>query len=137
MTSVATQVLLAFTAWTLLLAVVYVGYRVALVLTFKERANAWTRGAPEHVDPAWIIRFNHAHLNSLETLPLYAALVLFAYTQGQLNVLEPLAWIFMAARVFQSVVHVLSTAPLMVFLRANGLLVQWALLIYWMLQLAN
>ncbi len=133
--SAATHVLLLFTAWTLLMAVGYVGYRVVLVLSFKERANAWTRGAVEHDDPAIITRFNHAHLNCLETLPLYAAVVLFAYMQGQLGVLDQLAYVFMGARVAQSVIHVISTAPMMVFLRANALLVQWALLIYWMVQL--
>lgn len=133
--SAATHVLLLLTAWTLLLAVVYVGYRVVLVLTFKEKANAWTRGAIEHVDPAIITRFNHAHLNSLETLPLYAAVVLFAYMQGQLGVLDPLAYVYLGARMAQSVIHVISTAPLMVFLRANALLVQWVLLIYWLVQL--
>ncbi len=133
--SAATHVLLLFAAWTLLMAVGYVGYRVVLVLSFKERANAWTRGAAEHVDPAIITRFNHAHLNCLETLPLYAAVVLFAYMQGQLGVLDQLAYVFMGARVAQSVIHVISTAPMMVFLRANALLVQWALLIYWMVLL--
>ncbi len=133
--SAATHVLLLFAAWTLLMAVGYVGYRVVLVLTFKERANAWTRGGIEHDDPAIITRFNHAHLNCLETLPLYAAVVLFAYIQGQLGVLDQLAYVFLGARVAQSVIHVISTAPMMVFLRANALLVQWALLIYWMVQL--
>ncbi len=133
--SAATHVLLLFAAWTLFLAVIYVGYRVVLVLTFKERANAWTRGAPEHVDPAVITRFNHAHLNCLETLPLYAAVVLFAYMQGQLSVLDGLAYVFLGARVAQGVIHVISTSPIMVFLRANALLVQWVLLIFWMVQL--
>lgn len=135
MMSAATHVLLLFTAWTLLMALVYVGYRAVLVLSFKERANAWMRGAIEHQDPVWVTRFSHAHLNCLETLPLYAAVVLFAYMQGQLGLLDSLAYVFLGARIFQSVVHIISTSPLMVFARANGLFVQWALLIYWLIQL--
>lgn len=131
----ATHVLLLFVAWTIVMAFGYVGYRIALVLSFKERANAWTRGAVEHQDPAWVTRFHHAHLNCLETLPLYAGLVLVAYTQGQLGVIDGLAYVFLGARVAQSVIHAISTAPLMVFLRANALLVQIGLLIYWLVAL--
>lgn len=131
----ATHVLLLFVAWTVLIAFGYVGYRVALVLAMKERANAWTRGAQSHQDPAWVTRFHHAHLNCLETLPLYGGVVLVAYITGQLGVIDPLAYIFLAARVAQSTIHIISTAPLMVFLRANALIVQIGLLVYWMMGL--
>lgn len=131
----ATHVLVLFVAWTVLIAFGYVGYRVALVLGMKERANAWTRGAQEHKDPAWVTRFHHAHLNCLETLPLYASVVVAAYITGQLSAIDPLAYVFLAARVAQSTIHVISTAPLMVFLRANALIVQIALLVYWVVSL--
>lgn len=130
-------VLLGFTAWTLALALVYVGYRVALVLSFKEKANAWTRGAPSHVDPAWVIRFNHAHLNCLENLPLYAAVVIAAHLLSQAAVVDGLACIYLGLRIAQSVVHVINTGPLFVFLRANLLIGQWLCLIYWLLALSG
>ena len=133
--SSATEVLLLYCAWTLALAVVYVGYRVALVLTFKEKANAWTRNAPTHVDPAWVLRVNHAHLNCLETLPLYAGIVLGAYASGQLSAIDGLAYVFLGARIAQSIVHLISTGPMFVFLRANALIVQWALMAYWLFAL--
>lgn len=130
--SAAIEVLLVFTAWTLLLAAVYVGYRVGLVLTFKEKANAWTRGAAAHSDPAWVLRFHHAHLNCLENLPLYAAVVLGAYMLGEVSSLDQLAWVYMGARIAQSVVHVISTAPMMVFVRGNAWFLQLGILGYWL-----
>lgn len=129
--STAITVLLAFTALTIALAVIYVGYRTALVLSRRAPANSWTQGAPSHEDPAWVIRFQNAHLNCLENLPLYAAVVLGAYVSGQLSLLEGLAWIYFGARVAQVLIHVISTSPTFVFLRANVWFVQLAILAYW------
>lgn len=135
--SASIAVLLTFTAWTLALTAVYVGYRVALVLSFKEKANAWTRGAPSHVDPAWVTRFQHAHLNCVENLPLFAAIVLAAQALGQGGVIDGLAWVYMGFRFAQSIVHLVSTTPLFVFLRANMLLGQWVCLVYWLWSLCS
>ncbi len=125
-------VLLTFLAWTLALAVIYVGYRIVLVLSFKAPANSWTRGQPAHQDPAWVIRFHHAHLNCLENLPLYAGVVLAAFMLDQVAVVDGLAWIYMGLRFVQSVIHMISTSALFVFLRANMLVGQWACLCYWL-----
>lgn len=130
--SPAIQVLLLFTVLTLALAVVYVGFRVSRVLLGQAKANAWTRGAPEYQDPAWIRRFEHAHMNCLENLPVYAAVVLAAYMLGQLALLDSLAFVFLAGRLFQTTVHLISAGPLFVLLRATGLVVQWAVLAYWL-----
>ena len=58
-------------------------------------------------------------------------MVLGAYVSGQLSLLEGLAWIYFGARVAQVLIHVISTSPTFVFLRANVWFVQLAILAYW------
>ena len=131
------SVLISFTALTLALAMTYVLYRVALVLSFKAKANSWTRNAQQWQNPVWVTRFEHMHANALENLPVYAAVVLAASLTNQLGVVDPLAWIYFAFRIGQVVVHAISTSPLFVFLRANMLLGQWVCLVYWILAIAG
>ncbi len=133
--SASLTVLLAFAALTLALVATYVGYRVVLTLSFKTPANSWTRGNPSWEDPAWVLRFNHAHLNCLENLPLYGAIVLAAALTDQLGVVDELAWIYFGFRLAQTAVHLISTSALFVFLRANMLLGQWACLVWWLVAL--
>lgn len=135
--SAAICTLLAFTALTLGLAFVYVGYRTLITVTGKSPANSWSRSGPTWEDPAWVTRFHHAHLNCLENLPVYAAIVLAASLLGNIEMLEGLACWYLIARVVQSAIHVISTSALFVFLRANALIAQWAILIYWLLALAG
>lgn len=121
--------LLLFTAWTLAIMFIYVGYRVALVLTFKKPANSWGRSLPNQ-DPAFITRAHHAHLNLVENLPVYAAIVLAAAFMGKSAVVDQVACIYLLARVAQTLVHLISTAPIPVFIRANLFVVQIALSFY-------
>ena len=127
--------LLCFTALTVVLALGYVGYRVALVLSFKAAANSWTRGAASHVDPAIVTRVQHAHMNCLENLPVFAAVVFIAYAMGQLALIDELAMVFIGLRVAQSAVHVISTNATMVFIRGNLWLAQMAIIMFWLYQL--
>lgn len=121
--------LLLFAAWTLLLMFFYVGYRVALVLAMKKQANAWTRGQPVE-DPPFVVRAHHAHLNCVENLPIFAAIVLAAVALGKSPVVDAVAGIYLLARVAQSLVHLMSTSHWFVFLRANLFVVQVLLSFY-------
>lgn len=123
--------LLYFTVLTLAVMFIYVGYRVALVLTFKKKANEWTRGQPTG-DPAFITRASHAHMNLVENLPVFAVIVLAAAVLNKNAVVDAVACYFLAARLAQTTVHLISTAPMMVFLRANLFIVQVALCL-WMI----
>ena len=135
--SASIAVLLAFTALTVSLVMIYVGYRTALVLSSKTPANSWTRNAEKWQNPAWITRFEHAHANCLENLPVYAAVLLAAYLLGQVAIIDGLAWIYFAFRLGQVAVHLISTSALFVFLRANMLAGQWVCLGYWLLKLSG
>lgn len=122
--------LLLFAVWTLILMFIYVFPRVALVLTMKKKANAWTRGQPTEDSPL-LIRAQHAHMNCVENLPVYGAIVLAAAAMGRNEVVDGLlATAFIGLRIAQSVVHLISTSPGMVFLRANLFIPQILLCLY-------
>lgn len=123
--------LLWFTVWTLVLMLVYVGYRILLVLTMKKKANAWMRGQPSD-DPAFITRAQHAHMNCLENLPVFAAIVFAGVALGKSSGVDQVAAFVLYARLAQSVTHLLGTSPSLVFIRANFLVVQ-AGLFGWMI----
>ena len=123
--------LLLFTAWTLALMLVYVGYRVALVLAMKKPANSWGRDDKTD-DPAFLVRAKHAHLNCLENLPVFAAIVLAGVAMGKAGVVDPIAPWVLYARLAQSTVHLIGVNHWLVFIRANFLLVQ-AALFAWMI----
>ncbi|MGH8481640.1 MAG: MAPEG family protein [Nevskiaceae bacterium] len=121
--------LLLFAAWTLVLMFTYVGYRVALVLAMKKRADSWMRYQPSD-DPPFITRAHHAHLNCLENLPLFAAIVLAAVALDKAPVVDQVAAFVLYARLAQSFVHLIGVSHWLVFIRANFLLIQALLFAY-------
>lgn len=121
--------LLIYIIWTLILALSYATYRLPLVLTGKKAANHWERGNPVD-DPAILVRAKAAHLNSLESLPLFAALVLIAAATGQSDTVNAVAGIIVAARIGQGLVHLIGTSFALVFIRASLFLVQVGLMLY-------
>lgn len=128
--------LLLFAAWTLALMFIYVGYRVALVLALKKKANSWTRGQSTD-DPPFIVRASHAHINCVENLPIFGAIVLSAWALGRSPVVDGVAAVFLLARIAQSTVHLISISHWMVFLRANLFVVQVLLCFYMIWSLLN
>ena len=123
--------LLLFAGWTLVLMFIYVNYRVMLTLTFKKPANSWGRDAAD-VDPAWVKRAHHAHLNCVENLPVFAAIVLSATALNKAPVVDAVAAWVLYLRLAQSVTHLIGTSAALVFIRANFFLLQ-ALLYFYMI----
>jgi uncharacterized MAPEG superfamily protein len=100
-------VLLGFAAWTLLILTATVGvYRWSRILTGRATVSAWRADEPQGDD--WYRRAMRAHMNCVENLPVYTALVvaiLATKTAGQ--ALDALAIVVLAARICQSSVHIL------------------------------
>lgn len=125
----AISALLLYAGWTALLALAYAMPRVPQVLLGKRRADAWTRGQPV-IDPPLMVRMQHAHLNCVENLPVFAAVVLAAVALGKAGVVDGLAaWVFYA-RVAQTLAHLAGTGFIQVTLRATFWIVQLALLLF-------
>lgn len=122
--------LIGFTGWTLLLVFLVVGWRVLEVLRGRA-ANSWGRGTAIEV-PGLLKRADHAHLNCLENLPIFAVIVLAAAAMDKNAVVDGLAIWVLYARVAQSVTHLLGTSGILVLIRATFYAVQVALFA-WML----
>lgn len=127
--------LLGYVVWTLALVLIVVDYRVVLVLTGKKRADEFPRRGYE--PPAFIQRVQDAHANTLENLPVAAAVLLAAMATGQTAVTDPLACWLLYARIGQSVVHMIAVNHWMVLLRATFLILQFGILGWWILKLTN
>ncbi len=99
-------VLLGFAAWTLVVLMASVGvYRLSRVLTGRASLREWRADAAQGSE--WYQRAMRAHMNCVENLPVYGAVVLAAAATGVSSPgLDRLALAFLAARMGQSVVHI-------------------------------
>jgi len=128
--------LLGLVAWALVLVLLLVNQRGLMVLTGKMKVNAF---APDgsNTPSDFGQRLVRVHANCLENLPLQAAVLLYAIAAGQTALTDPLAGLLLGARLFQSVMHLISTSPLFVWLRFAGFFIQLGILAYWLLLLGG
>lgn len=119
---------LGFALWTLILVFTSVNWRVIEVLRGKGM-NSWGRddGIPV---PAIVKRMQHAHLNCLENLPIFAILVFAAYFLGKQPVVDSLACYVLYARLAQTLVHLIGTSSALVFVRATFYVIQVLIFFY-------
>lgn len=113
---------LGFALWTLLLVFISVNWRVIEVLRGKAM-NSWGRN-DGIARPAIVMRMEHAHLNCLENLPIFAVLVFSAYFLNKQAAVDGLAFYVLYARVAQSVTHLIGTTATLVFVRATFYVLQ-------------
>ncbi|MBU4182968.1 MAG: MAPEG family protein [Burkholderiales bacterium RIFCSPHIGHO2_02_FULL_66_10] len=132
--TVTLQALLGFIAWTLFLLVLMEGIRSWLVLSGAVPANGFN---PENSNLSpFMQRLARAHANCLEGLPVFGGLMLLAVVADRATVTDPLAWVLLAARVVQSLIHLASTSPVAVTARFTAFGVQMAIAVYWVFGLA-
>lgn len=125
--------LLGFLAWTLFLLAWMEAIRSWLVLTRAVPANGFQ---PDNANLSpFMQRLARAHANCLEGLPLFGGLLLVAVVAGKAAVTDPLAYVFLAARVLQSLIHLALLSSLAVTLRFSAFAVQMGLGAYWVVQL--
>ena len=121
--------LLGFLSWTLALLLVMEIVRSQLVLTRAVPANGFT---PDNAGLSpFMQRLARAHANCLEGLPLFGGFMLLAVVAGRSQVTDPLAYVLLAARIVQSVIHLVSTTPAAVTARFTAFAVQMGIAIYW------
>jgi uncharacterized MAPEG superfamily protein len=131
--SVSLLALLGFISWSLGLLVLMEVIRSKLVLTGAIPANGFN---PENSNLSpFMQRLARAHANCLEGLPIYGGLLLVAVVAGKSHVTDPLAYVLLAARIVQSVIHLASTSPLAVTLRFSAFAVQMVIAVYWVIRL--
>lgn len=121
--------LVAYAAWTLTLLAAIAGHRLALVLSGRRRANAFSPWGDD-VSP-FSARLCRAHANCVENLPIFAAIVMVAVLVGAPHITDPLALWVLAARITQSTVHLTSTSTRAVTVRFAFMAAQMMVLATW------
>jgi uncharacterized MAPEG superfamily protein len=104
--TVPVLVLLGFAAWTLFTLCWSIGvYRWGLILLGRATIAEWRANVPQGSD--WYQRAMRAHMNCVENLPLFAALVVALVATGlQSRIIDGLSVTFLAARIAQTFVHI-------------------------------
>ncbi|HEY1612970.1 MAG TPA: MAPEG family protein [Rhizomicrobium sp.] len=117
--------LIFYALWAIALVLMVAADRTLLVLRGQAKIDSFTPGAPHGSDSYW--RINRAHINTVENLPVFAAIVLSGWVVGQETLMfGRLATIVVVARIVQSLVHIASGKPRAIQLRFAALAVQIA-----------
>ncbi len=124
----ALTVVLYYVLWTVALVLLYAGPRIPMAAAGKRRMDSWERNQPV-LDSAFFQRAKGAHLNCLENLPSFAAVVVIASLMGKSAAVDGLAIYVLYARIAQGVVHMISNSPSMVLVRAGFFALQQVLLV--------
>ncbi|OUS02315.1 hypothetical protein A9Q90_09475 [Gammaproteobacteria bacterium 54_18_T64] len=125
--------LAGFAGVTLLLLLTVANLRMLNFFTGKKAINAFS---PTGEDlPGFGQRVTRAHLNCVENLPVFAALVAAAGLSGQLSIMESTVMYVLYARIGQALAHMISTAPMVVWVRASFFFVQVLLMAWYAIQL--
>ncbi len=115
--------LMGFVFWTLLLLLGVGASRVATVMRGQAEPTSFPAGVPHGGDMYW--RLNRAHLNCLENLPLFTAVILTAFVTGlESATIDMLSRVYIGARVAQSVTHISSGSATAINIRFGFFLVQ-------------
>jgi uncharacterized MAPEG superfamily protein len=115
--------LIFYALWAIALVLMVAADRVLLVLKGEARLTQFTPGAPHGTDSYW--RINRAHINTVENLPIFAAIVLSGWVAGmESHAFNLLAEIVVVARILQSCIHILSGSAMAIQLRFTALATQ-------------
>jgi uncharacterized MAPEG superfamily protein len=127
--------LVGFVAWSLFLLVLMEVIRSKLVLTKAVAANGFN---PENSNLSpFMQRLTRAHANCIEGLPIFGGLMLIAVVAGRTSITDPLAYLFLFARILQSVIHLISLSALAVTFRFTAFAVQLGIGVYWAIRLLS
>ena len=121
--------LVLYATWTLLLLTAIAALRTSETLARRRPRNGFAVFG-EDVS-AFSARLCRAHANCYENLPAFAALVLVAITSGHSQLTDPLALWLVAARICQSVTHLISTRNWALNLRFVFFVAQIGVPIWW------
>ncbi len=118
-----------FAAWALALLVLMEVIRAGLVVTGRAKANGF-KPDNSNLSP-FMQRLARAHANCVEGLPIFGGLLLAAIVSGHQAVTDPLALWLIAARIAQSITHLVSLSVLAVNARFTFFAMQMAIAGYW------
>ncbi len=115
--------LIFYALWAIALVLMVGADRTLQVVRGQTKLDAFTPGSPHGSPSYW--RINRAHLNTVENLPIFAAIVLSGWVVGQETLMfGRLATIVVAARIVQSLIHIASGRTLAIAFRFTAFAVQ-------------
>jgi uncharacterized MAPEG superfamily protein len=115
--------LVGFALWAILLVLAIGLTRVSQVLAGKKRANEFPSGTQHGGDRYW--RLNRAHVNTVENLPIFAAIILagtWLHVDSRMFLTLPV--VVLGARFVQSLTHIASGSSRAVSLRFAAFVLQ-------------
>ena len=125
--------LVGFIGWTLALLTLMEILRSILVVSRRVPANGFQ---PDNANlSSFMQRLARAHANCIEGLPVFGGLLVVALATDLNAATDPLAYALLAARVFQSTVHLVATSAAAVTVRFLAVSVQVAIAGWWVVQL--
>jgi uncharacterized MAPEG superfamily protein len=112
-----------YALWAIALVIMIVADRALLMISGKATITDFPSGTKHGTDSYW--RINRAHMNTVENLPIFAALVLGGWVAGlDTPTFNLLAVVTVCARVVQSLIHIASGSALAINFRVTALAVQ-------------
>lgn len=123
--------LIGYSAWILVILTTLGMYRSYLTLSGKRAPNKFSPDGSD-VSP-FSGRLCRAHANCYEFFPVAGGILLAALATGNSAITDPLALYFLAARVAQSSIHILSTSVIAVYIRFAFFLVQIGICVSWII----
>lgn len=127
--------LAGYIAWSLVLLVGIAAYRTALVMKKNRLPNGFKADGSD--SPEFGQRLTRAQANCAESFVFTGGVLLFALATSSSAITDPLAYVLLAARLGQSIVHLVSSSALAVQIRFAFFLVQIAISAYWLIQIVS
>lgn len=127
--------LLGYITWILVLLVWLAVYRTLLVAKKQQAANDFKSDGSN--SPAFGQRLARAQGNCVESFAFIGGLMLLALATNSAVITNGLALFLLAARLGQSITHLLSTSVLAVQVRFVFFLIQVAICFYWVFLLLS
>lgn len=126
-------VLLSYISWTLLLLLMLASYRTYLSQSGKFAGLKFKADGSDVPDLG--NRITRAQANCVECFSFIGGVLLVAIATDSTAITNGLAYVLLAARIAQSIVHLISTSNLAIQLRFVLFLVQFGIVIFWLVKL--
>lgn len=127
--------LAGYMAWTVLLVIAIGGYRTMLVMQKDRAPNQFKADGSD--SPEFGYRLGRVFGNCVESFPFICGPMLLALAADAAVITNSLALILLAARLGQSIIHILSTSVLAVQIRFAFFLIQVGIVLYWLWQIMS
>lgn len=132
--SISALVLLGFIGWMLALIISMELMRSFLVFSGRWDPDDGFRPDGSDVSP-FAHRLARAHANCYESFPFIGGLLLLAILTGNSGVTDPLAPWLLAARIGQSIIHLISSVGVAAYIRPTLFFVQLVIAAWWAIAL--